>query len=118
MSASGSSLLMQLSTPVCVLRGPRYLVELVNPPCCEVWGCRPEDAVGRSLMDVRPDEAVRPYKDLLDGVLRTGERATLRQALWSMLPPAGETPHRPDETAPALARRYSEALGVNPGRAQ
>jgi PAS domain S-box-containing protein len=75
-SASGSSLLMQLSTPVCVLRGPRHVVELANPPCCEVWGCRPEDAVGRSLMDVRPDEVVRPYKELLDGVLRTGERAT------------------------------------------
>jgi hypothetical protein len=48
----------------------------------------------------------------------TGDRAALRQVLWSLLPPASETPHRRDEAAPAIARRYFESLGVNPGRAQ
>ena len=41
LSGDGRSLLMQLTTPVCVLRGPRCVVELANPQCCELWGCAP-----------------------------------------------------------------------------
>lgn len=76
MSAGCLSLLMQFTTPVCVLRGPAHMVELASPACCELWGCRMEDAVGRSLMELRPQAALSPYRELLDGVLRTGERVT------------------------------------------
>lgn len=71
---------MQFTTPVCVLRGPRHVVELANPMCCEVWGCRLEDAVGRPLMEVRPEAGQPPYRELLDGVLSKGERVTGREA--------------------------------------
>jgi len=80
LSAGWSSLLSQFTTPVCVLRGPRHVVELANSLCCEVWGCRLEDALGRSLMDVRPVAGQPPYREMLDGVLRTGERAAGREA--------------------------------------
>lgn len=36
--------------------------------------------------------------------------ASLRRALWSLLPPGREAPHRVAEPAPALAREYFEAL--------
>jgi PAS domain S-box-containing protein len=73
-------LLMQLATPACVLRGPRHVVTLANPLCCEVWGYRAEDVIGRSLLDLRPEAGMPPYREMLDGVLRTGEPATGRGA--------------------------------------
>jgi len=40
------------------------------------------------------------------------ERALLRRALWSLLPPPDARPHRAAEARPALAGPYFEALGA------
>lgn len=83
------SIFMQVETPICVLRGPRHVVELANPICCEVWGRRPEEVLGRSLMEVLPGLEHRPYQEMLDGVLRTGERRLGKHAP-AELGPAGQ----------------------------
>lgn len=48
--------------------------------------------------------------------LRPSERAVLRQALSSLLPPATETPERREESSPGLAREYFQALNANANR--
>lgn len=68
------SIFMQAQTPICVLRGPRHVVELANPLCCELWGRRPEEVHGRPLAEVLPGPEHPPDLQALDGVLRTGER--------------------------------------------
>jgi hypothetical protein len=50
------------------------------------------------------------------GTLTPAERAALRRALWSLLPPVTELPHRRGESAPALAAEYIEALSTTPPR--
>ncbi|HEU4759169.1 MAG TPA: PAS domain-containing protein, partial [Dehalococcoidia bacterium] len=77
--AAPLSLLMQFSTPICVLRGPQYVVELANPVCCEVWGRQPQEVIGRSLLEVLPELEHQPYRECLDGVLRTGEQLIGKQ---------------------------------------
>lgn len=47
--------------------------------------------------------------------LGMAERDTLRRALWSLLPKSDESPRRPAEAAPTLARRYDEALDGRAG---
>jgi hypothetical protein len=42
--------------------------------------------------------------------LSPSDRAALQQALWRMLPPATAAPHRSVDPAPALARKYFDAL--------
>jgi PAS domain S-box-containing protein len=67
------SLFMQAPTLIAVLRGPDHVVELANPPVCEIWGHTEEQLVNRSLFDVLPALRDQVFQSLLDDVYRTGE---------------------------------------------
>jgi signal transduction histidine kinase/CheY-like chemotaxis protein len=64
---------MQAPTPICILRGPRHVIELANPRCCEVWRRPHQDVIDRPLFEALPEIESQPFKDLLENVLRTGE---------------------------------------------
>ncbi|HEX3099047.1 MAG TPA: ATP-binding protein, partial [Usitatibacter sp.] len=66
------SLFMQAPNPMAILRGPAFLVDLANPPICEVWGRRHEQVIGRPLLDALPELDEQVYPGLLRGVLATG----------------------------------------------
>ena len=66
-------LFMQAPMPIAVMRGRDHVVELANAPTCRVWGRRPEDVVGLPLLQAMPELKGQPFKDLLDGVIATGE---------------------------------------------
>jgi PAS domain S-box-containing protein len=59
--------------PICILRGPRLVVELANAPCCEVWRRRHEEVIGRPLFEALPELESQVFKGLLEDVLATGE---------------------------------------------
>jgi PAS domain S-box-containing protein len=66
------SLFMQAPTLIAVLRGPEHVVELANPPVCQVWG-RPEHALlNRPLFEVMPELRDQVLRSQLEGVYRTG----------------------------------------------
>jgi PAS domain S-box-containing protein len=67
------SLFMQAPTLIAVLRGPNHVVELANPPICEVWGRAEAEVVNRSLLDVLPELGDQVFQSLLDDAYRTGE---------------------------------------------
>ena len=67
------SLFMQAPSPICILRGTQHVIELANPQCCEVWGRRHEEVIGRRLFDALPEIEYQGFKDLLNRVLVTGE---------------------------------------------
>ncbi len=67
------SLFMQAPTPICILRGPRYVIELANHLCCEVWGRRHEDVIARPLFEALPEVESQVFNELLGGVLSTGD---------------------------------------------
>ena len=66
------SLFMQAPMLIAVLRGPDYVVELANPPICDVWGRSREEVVNRPLFDTLPEIRTQVFKELLDQVYRTG----------------------------------------------
>ncbi len=88
----------------------------------------PLTAEGAAMVDSQLVAAARERPETFIGALEiwrrrmsgltAGDRDRLRQALWSLLPPAQEKPRRSAESAPALARDYFEALWTNEGGAR
>ena len=66
------SLFMQAPTLIAVLRGPDHVVELANPPVCQVWGRTEQQLLNRSLFDAMPELRDQVFRSLLDDVYRTG----------------------------------------------
>jgi PAS domain S-box-containing protein len=66
------SLFMQAPTIIAVLSGPNHVVELANPPVCQVWGKSEDELRDRPLFDVLPELRDQATKRLLDDVYRMG----------------------------------------------
>lgn len=55
-----------------ILTGPEYVVEMANPPMCQLWGLPLEDILGRGLFAAVPAFEGHGIRELLDGVRATG----------------------------------------------
>jgi len=66
------SLFMPAPTPIAVLRGAEQVIELANPPICEVWGRTEQEVLNRPLVEVIPGLRDQIYPAVLDRVYRTG----------------------------------------------
>ncbi|MEO7191315.1 MAG: PAS domain S-box protein [Vicinamibacterales bacterium] len=66
------SLFMQAPTLIAVLRGPDHVIELANPPICQVWGRTSEQLINRPLFDAFPELREQTSRPLLEEVYRTG----------------------------------------------
>ena len=62
------SLFMQAPTLIAVLRGPEHVIELANPPICQVWGHAEQELLNRPLFDVMPELRDQIFPALLDRV--------------------------------------------------
>jgi signal transduction histidine kinase/CheY-like chemotaxis protein len=59
---------------ICVLRGPKFTIELANPNILALWK-RPASVIGQPLFDVLPEMRGQGFEDVLRRVL--GDRGTL-----------------------------------------
>jgi PAS domain S-box-containing protein len=66
------SLFMLAPTPIAVLRGPDYVIELANPSACRIWGREPEEMIDRPLREALPELEGQALRELLDVVFTTG----------------------------------------------
>jgi PAS domain S-box-containing protein len=66
------SLFMQAPTPIVILKGSDHVVELANSVTCRLWGREEADVLGKPLLEALPELVDQPFKELLDGVLRSG----------------------------------------------
>jgi PAS domain S-box-containing protein len=66
------SLFMQAPMLVLVLRGPRHVIELANPPVCAAWQHAEAGLLNKPLLDVLPELRDQVFLDLLDDVYKTG----------------------------------------------
>ncbi|MBB6611679.1 PAS domain-containing protein [Pontibacter sp. Tf4] len=67
-----SEIFMQAPVGITILRGPEYIVDLVNPGICEIWGRTYEEVIGRPVLEALPEVADQGIRELLDGVYTTG----------------------------------------------
>jgi len=83
------ALLEQAPNPMVVLRGPNHVIELANPPTCEVWGRTREQVVGKPLLEALPELDGQVFRPLLDSVLKTGVAHTGRETPMQLKEPGG-----------------------------
>jgi len=67
------NLIKQAPVAMCLLLGPKHVVEVANKSIMDLWG-RPEEAsLHRPVMDVVPEAREQGFEQLLDNVYNTGE---------------------------------------------
>ena len=73
------SLLMQAPTPMCVVRGTDFAIELVNPSACQLWKRDQTRLIQQPLFAVVPGWRNQGFGEVLAGVARTGESQVRRE---------------------------------------
>ncbi len=66
-------LLLQAPAPIAVLRGPQHVFELANEPYARFVGRKPEQLLGKTVLEALPEIAGQEFLPLLDRVYSTGE---------------------------------------------
>ena len=69
----------QAPVAIGVFAGPDYVVEVCNPGLQAIWGRTAEQALHRPMFEVLPELADKGFRELLDGVVRTGESYVARE---------------------------------------
>jgi PAS domain S-box-containing protein len=64
---------MQAPVGIAIFKGPEYIVDLINPPLCELYGKKLEELVGKPIFDVLSHAKGLGFEELLDNVRITGE---------------------------------------------
>ncbi|MGB3780492.1 MAG: PAS domain S-box protein [Tunicatimonas sp.] len=67
------SLFEQAPVAIAIYRGPKHIIELVNPEASEMWGVAVAELMNRPLRETLPEVQKQGMEDLLNGVLRSGE---------------------------------------------
>lgn len=66
------NLFQQAPLAISVLRGPSYVIEVVNPAMSRLWGKEYEEIINRPLLEAMPEIKGQGFVGLLNGVTRTG----------------------------------------------
>lgn len=67
------SLFMQAPVAIGIFKGPDYIVELVNPSLCKLYGKTEDELFGQPIFDVLTEVSESGLEQILDNVLYTGE---------------------------------------------
>lgn len=67
------NLFQQAPLAISVLKGPEYVIEVVNPAMCRLWGKEYEDIINKPLLEAIPEIKGQGFLGLLRGVTRTGK---------------------------------------------
>jgi len=67
------STFMQAPVGIAIFRGPDYIVELINPPLCELYGRTTEEMIGKPVFEVLNHAKGLGFEELLDDVRLTGK---------------------------------------------
>ncbi|RVU02697.1 PAS domain S-box protein [Mucilaginibacter limnophilus] len=68
------AMVLQAPVAMCVLKGPKFIVEVANDPIYELWGKTAEQMLNKPLFDGLSEVKGQGLEELLIGVLTTGER--------------------------------------------
>jgi PAS domain S-box-containing protein len=67
------STFMQAPVGIAIFRGPEFIVDLINPPLCELYGKSVEEMLGKPVFEVLTHAKGLGFEELLDQVRLTGE---------------------------------------------
>ncbi|MFD2247166.1 ATP-binding protein [Pontibacter ruber] len=63
----------QAPVGITIMRGPQYIIDLANPEVCEIWGRKPEEVLGKPVIEAIPEAGEQGFISLLDQVVNTGQ---------------------------------------------
>ncbi|MEO6148653.1 MAG: PAS domain S-box protein [Mucilaginibacter sp.] len=66
------STFMQAPVGIAIFRGPQYIVDLINPPLCDLYGQTVEGMLGKPVFEVLSHAKGIGFEELLDNVRLTG----------------------------------------------
>ncbi|MFP5080165.1 ATP-binding protein [Pedobacter sp. JCM 36344] len=66
-------IILQAPVAIAILRGPEYVVEIVNSKALELWGRKSADVFNKPILQAMPELLSQGIKDLLDNVYESGE---------------------------------------------
>ena len=67
------SLFEQAPVAIAIYRGPKHIIEMVNPRASELWGVAAEELMHQPMAETLPEVQKQGMQDLLDGILHSGE---------------------------------------------
>jgi PAS domain S-box-containing protein len=66
------SIFMQAPVGIAIFRGPDYIVDLINPPLCEIYAKTVEEMLGKPVFEVLIHAKGIGFEEILDNVRLTG----------------------------------------------
>lgn len=69
----------QAPVAICVLKGPRHIVEIANDMMIRLWGKTQEKVMFRPMFEGLPEAKNQGLERILDNVYQTGERYTAKE---------------------------------------
>src|SRR5690242_5708728 len=72
-AANFMNMVTQAPFSIAILRGPQYIVEVVNDRALELWRRKREDVMGKPILESIPELAEQGIREMLDGVYKSGE---------------------------------------------
>jgi PAS domain S-box-containing protein len=70
------NMILQAPVAMCILKGPRHIVETANDKMFELWGKSKERMLGRPIFDELLEAKYEGFEKLLDSVISTGKTYT------------------------------------------
>ena len=66
------NMILQAPVAMCLLRGPEFIVDLVNEAMLDIWGKPFEDVAGKPVFKALPDASKQGLEEVMSAVYRTG----------------------------------------------
>ncbi|GAC1302059.1 MAG: hypothetical protein NVSMB24_05980 [Mucilaginibacter sp.] len=66
------SIFMQAPVGIAIFRGPEFIVDLINPPLCEIYGKTMDELLGKPIFEVLVHAKGLGFEEMIDNVRLTG----------------------------------------------
>jgi PAS domain S-box-containing protein len=67
------NMILQAPVAMCLLKGPDFVIELVNKPMMEIWGKPVEHVMNKPVFDALPDAREQGLEAVMTNVYQTGD---------------------------------------------
>ena len=71
--ANLKNIILQAPVAMCILKGPKYVVEIANERMYDLWGGTRESLLGKPIFDSLPDARYDGFEEIMHKVYSTGE---------------------------------------------
>lgn len=79
------NMILQAPVAICILKGPRFVIDIANNAMLELWNKTAEEAQGKGMFEVLPETREQGYEEALNAVLHTGKQIHSKEVPFAPL---------------------------------